>query len=104
MQKALSFSSALNRCIVVIIGKEYIGKRCTLLCSVCSKSGVIGSSTVYDSVLLHFSAQDIAKELTLIDRGLLIRLDYREIVNSLRDHTLCAEQASAKLLFPVVAK
>ena len=64
-----------------------------------SKSDVITSSPVYDSVLLHFSAKDIARERTLIDRGMLIRLDYREIVNALRDYTLCAEQVKSIILF-----
>jgi len=35
-----------------------------------------------DNTLLQYTAEDIAKELTLIDRGYLIQLNYNDLLTS----------------------
>ena len=35
---------------------------------------------VYDSVLLHYTPENIARELTIIDRGLIIRIDFDDLL------------------------
>lgn len=39
------------------------------------------SSRTRESVLLHYDPRDIAREITLIDRGALIQIDYSYWVN-----------------------
>jgi len=38
-----------------------------------------GVPTIYDSVLLHYSVETIGQELTLIDRGLLIQVNFDQL-------------------------
>lgn len=55
------------------------------------------SGTLYDSVLLHYSAQGVAREMTLINRGLLVQLDYNQIYSNLRSDTFPFEQVGLYL-------
>lgn len=53
----------------------------------CCSSTIGQVDAVYDSVLLHYSPEDIAREITLIDRGMLIRLNYTSMITSINNST-----------------
>lgn len=43
---------------------------------------------VYDSILLHYSPDDIAKQLALVDRGLMIRISFDELLQHMNTTTV----------------
>lgn len=55
------------------------------LMSSCFRERVPTADTVYDSILLHHTPEDIVKELTLIDRGLLIQVNFDELLPHLNN-------------------